>query len=79
MGKINVTQTPTTTQTEKNFRYYDLNQYYLPKFCNSYKRRYQQALNNKQRVRLLLRFSEENFEQILRHYFVPSTKGLNSL
>ena len=37
---------------KKNFKIYDLNQYYLPKFYNPFKRRYKSVLHNKQRVSL---------------------------
>ena len=37
---------------KKNFRAYDLNRYYLPKFYNPFKRRYKSVLHNKQRVSL---------------------------
>jgi ribosomal protein S4 len=35
---------------KKNFRAYDLDRYYLPKFHNPFKRRYQSVLHNRKRV-----------------------------
>ena len=37
---------------KKNFRSYDLNRYYLPKFYNPFKRRYKSVLHNKKRISL---------------------------
>jgi ribosomal protein S4 len=38
--------------SKKNFRTYDLNRYYLPKFYNSFKNRYRMVLYNKKKISL---------------------------
>jgi ribosomal protein S4 len=69
---------------KKNFRGYDLNRYYLPKFYNPYKRRYKSVLHNKKRISLfyggfLLRYLKKQVNLIVqdKKKFLKSFLNLN--
>lgn len=57
---------------KKNFRGYDLNRYYLPKFYNPFKRRYKSVLHNKKRISLfygsfLMKYLKKHVNLIVQH------------
>jgi ribosomal protein S4 len=69
---------------KKNFRGYDLNRYYLPKFYNPFKRRYKSVLHNKKRISLfygsfLMRYLKKQVNLIVQHKkkFLKSFLNLN--
>lgn len=57
---------------KKNFRAYDLNRYYLPKFYNPFKRRYKSVQHNKKRISLfygsfLMKYLKKQVNLIVQH------------